>query len=134
LCGTSFRYYVPLFGLFEQSVIIALLLLFCLFLIGSRSGLVATLPVFMLAYILILKKASSLEMPITTIMIVALHFIGLYYFGSLVELVESLPRLFELAEVLSNEGFNEISSAAVRSACILVGVPGTRLITCLFVA
>lgn len=67
-------------------------------------------------------------------MIVALHFVGLYYFGSLVELVESLLRLFELAEVLSNEGFNEISSAGVRSACILVGVPGTLLITCLFVA
>lgn len=102
------------FAFFERSISYATLAIVCIFLTGSRSGLIAAMPLFTLAYMVSFKNMFTIKNKGYSLIFLSLHFIPLIYISSIIELTSSLPRYLELIDALSSGGLGGVETASIR--------------------
>lgn len=102
------------FAFFERSISYATLAIVCIFLTGSRSGVIAAMPLFTLAYMVSFKNMFTTKNKGYSLIFLSLHFVALIYISSIIELTSSLPRYFELIDALSSGGVGGVETASIR--------------------
>ena len=100
------------FLFFRKSPIFSVLTMVSLFLTGSRSGLIAAVPVLILAYFGLMRQVFHGFRNVAVI--ICLHIFPAYYLSTIIEGAEGLARMVELAEALQNRDIGDVETAAIR--------------------
>ncbi|MEQ1579255.1 MAG: O-antigen ligase family protein [Steroidobacteraceae bacterium] len=108
----SFSY----FAFFSKSPLFAALCLVSLFITGSRSGFIATLPLLMLAYVRVMNW--GLSRPSALLVLVVLHAIPLYYLARVAAALEGFGRVMELIQAVQVLDISQVETAAIRFATV----------------
>lgn len=109
-----FILFLAYFLYFRPSLTFAALTVIALLLTGSRSGWIAAVPVLLLAYARLIRRAATLRSPGAGVLLLGLHLAPLLYVKELVQFAESLNRLRELADALQASGIRDVKTADVR--------------------
>ncbi len=108
-----FIFALSYFIFFFTSPVYAILCIFCIFLTGSRSGLISITPIFFLGYFYVFNNAIRNFKSLTFFVSYHFLFFSLYFF-LFDEWIEESQRFLELAEALSSGGIAQVNTANIR--------------------
>jgi hypothetical protein len=111
----SFMFCLAYFVFFRQSALFALCSFVAILLTGSRSGMVASLPILGLGYVLVLVQFAGKRNWKVGLALFISHFLLAYFYTTIATAVEGLNRLQEVVEALEGGGLGSVNTARIRN-------------------
>lgn len=110
-----FMFCLGYFTFFRPSLWFALFSLIAIVVTGSRSGLLAAVPILVLGYLMVLVQFARSRNWKVGLALLTSHALLIYFSGNIVAAIEGLNRLQEVVEALQSGGIGNVNTARIRN-------------------